>query len=162
MIKKQRKTLGLRAKIKNYMEDVSIDIFDHEKKVTENLSHYFDTISKQNKIPASNINIRISKPHDELVVHIHHLDKQLRQATFKELVNFFMGEGTSVLFEMEATIRQNAGNYFRQYAKANDLSIHALNIRISKPSDKILAVVYNHLELIDSIPLKELIKYFKG
>jgi hypothetical protein len=162
MLRKQQNKRGLRSKIKDYMEDVSIDIFGYEKKVAENLSNYLDRLSRENNIPPSSISIRISKPNQGVEAHVYYFDSHLRQVYFKELVDFFMNEGTGVIFNMEAKIRQKVATYFREYSIEKNLAIHALNVRISKPSDKILAVVYSQSECVESIPLKELIKYFKG
>lgn len=162
MLRKQKKKTGLRSKIKDYMEDVSIDVFGYEKKVAENLSNYLDALARENKIPQSSINIRISMLNNGLAAHVFHLESHLRQATFKELIDFFMGQGVVVVFDMEVKIRRNVMGYFCQYSVEKNIPVQAMTVRISKPSEKVQAVVYNQSECVESIPLKELIKYFKG
>ena len=154
--------MGLKAKIKDYMNDASIDVFGYEKKVTENISNYLLVLAEQHKISKFQVCVRISQPKDKLKAHLYYLDSSLKEISFKELLDFFLGEGTSVLFDMENKIRHNVMKYFFQYAQEKKLPLHTLNIVISQPSDSILAVAYKQTEVIENIPLKELIKYFKG
>ena len=161
MIKKQRKKLGLRAKIKDYMDDVSIDVFGHEKKVTENISKYLSMLSKENMVSEAGSNIRLTHPNQQLEAYIYHFDRKIRSATLREIVDFFMGQGSGDVFDLEKKVHHNIMNYLTQYSNKINIPIPCLNIRISKPSETVMIVMYKHAELIESIPLKQLIKYFK-
>jgi len=161
MIQKQRKKLGLRAKIKDYMDDVSIDVFGHEKKVMGNISKYLFFISKENSISETGSNIRLAHPNQQLEAYIYHFDRKIRAVTLKELVDFFMGQGSGEAFDLERKVRHNIMSYLTQYSNKINIPIPCLNIRISKPSETVMIVMYKHAELIESIPLKQLIKYFK-
>ena len=161
MIRKQRTKLGLRAKIKDYMDDVSIDVFGHEKKVTDNIKRYLFTLSKEHSLPEAGINIRIAYPNQILETLIYHFDRKIRPATFKELVEFFMGPASVDLFDLERKVQQNIWNYISQYSSKSNIPINYLNVRVSKPSDSITIMMCRHTESLENIPLKELIKYFK-
>jgi hypothetical protein len=143
------------------MNDVTIDVFGYEKKVIENITSYLETISNANKVPPNHINIRISKPAGELEVSIHYLDSLIKKVSLKELIHFFMGSETAGLFNIEEKIKNRVRSYLQEFSKENNIGLEALNIRISKPKDKVLVVAYNSAEYVTSIPLKELIKQFK-
>lgn len=162
MLRKNKKKTGLTAKIKNYMDGVTIDVFGYEKKVSENVTSYLGTISDTHRIPLSNVNIRITKPAGELKADIYYLDGHVRKATLNELVDFFMGEGTTKVFDLEVKVKKNVSDYLEEYSEEKGIAIQALNIRISKPNKQVMVVAYNQAEYVDGIPLKELIKYFKA
>lgn len=162
MIKKNKKKTGLKAKIKDYMDGVTIDVFGYEKKVSENVSRYLGTLSDTERIPLSNINIRIAKPAEQLEANIFYLDGHIRSASMQELVNFFMGEGTTKVFDLENKITKSVTAYLTEFSEDKCIPLPGLNIRISKPNEKVIAVAYNRAEYVENIPLKELIKYFKA
>lgn len=161
MIRKQRRKLGLRAKIKDYMDDVSIDVFGHEKKVTDNITRYLFTLSKENSLSEAGINIRIAYPDQVLETLIYHFDRKIRAATFKELVEFFMGPASVDLFDLEKKVQQNIWKYFSQYSNKSNIPINQMNVRVSKPSESITIMMCRQTESLENIPLKELIKYIK-
>lgn len=160
-MKKQPNKLGLRAKIKDYMVDVNIDVFGYENKVTTNISKYLFDLSKESKISAEGINIRIAYPIHALEAHIYHFDRKIRSTSIKELTVFFIGQESTRVLDLETKVQKNVLNYISQYSRKSNIPIYCLSIRVSKPLNEVNIVMYKHSEIIESIPLKELIKYFK-
>lgn len=162
MIRKNNKKVGIKAKIRDYMDGVTIDIFGYEKKVSENVSQYLGQLSDENRIPLSNIHVRIAMPDKELIANSYYFDGHIRSITFKELADFFIGEGTTQVFDIEAKVKSSVTQYLSEFSQANEINLSSLNIRISKPSNKVQVTAYNKDEYLSNIPLKELIKYFKA
>lgn len=157
----KRKT-GLKARIQGYMEDVTIDVFGYEKKVVSNVTAYLESLSKSSCIPVGDLQIRIAQPQGKLEAHIYRLHHHLRQASFNELVNFFMGEGASTVFDMEAKVHRSIHAYLTIYAEEKNLPLQELDIRIYKLTTQVKATSYHRGELVSDIPIKALIKHFKG
>ncbi len=162
----KRKT-GLKARIQGYMKEVTTDVFGYEKKVVDNVATYLESLSKSSGIPVSDLHIRIAQPQGKPEAHIYHQDRyyqsrHVRQATFNELANFFIAEGANVLFDMEAKINRGIYVCLAFYAEENKLPLHELDIRISKPAAGVMVAVCHRGGFVSNIPIKTLIKHFRG
>ncbi len=164
MLKKeeQKKKLGLKDKLKNAVENISVDIFGYEKKITKNVVQYLNKTAIEQRIPSDQIFARIIKQDVTVRVFIHHRGMQLKEVPVKELATFFAGEGTTELFDIENKVAQSVGKYIDELSKEHEVRDDNLHVRISTSDFKVIVSAYNHLQFIKFIPVKDLVKYFKG
>ena len=158
MLKKNKKSI--KDKIKNYMNNVTIDLFGLEDKVNTNVVEYLNGLTKQSGVEHS-LNILISMPGSTPKAHLYHGTRYLREIPIKELLCFFVGEGAALLIpNLESKIVLNVANYLTELADSNNIPLQSLNIRISEENNKVVceACTYEVFQLL--IPLKDLIKYF--
>lgn len=159
MLNKKKKKTSITAKIKNYMSTVTIDIFNYEKIVVKNISAYIEEVARLNKIAKNNIHVRISK-NEKLTAFVYDKDNRLKEVTTIELINFFMGEGSAELFDLEQKVEQNVSDYLSDYSTARGVQTNDLTITIAKPAQEVVVAAYLNNEWIANIPLNGLIKYF--
>jgi len=159
MLNKKKKKTGIGDKIKNYMKDVTVDVFNYEKTVTDNIANYFAALAEQHDIDASTINVRISKKQG-LVAYVYNENVILKDAPTKELIDFFMGKGSNELFDLEKKVATNVSNYLSDYAAVSGIQANNLIINIAKPAQEVIVMAYYNSRFIETIALKDLIKYF--
>ena len=156
----RKKKLSIKDKIKNYMNDVTIDVFGYEEKVTVNVLDYLKKLSEENGVTSDFLNIQIAMPGKIPKAHLHHEERYIREVPIKELVCFFAGEGTALLLNLESKISKNVSNYLVELADSKNIPLQSLNIKISRDKNQIVVEARNYGVFEESIPLKDLIKYF--
>jgi hypothetical protein len=157
MLNRKKNKTRITDKIKSYMKDVSIDLFNYESIVSENITAYFQQVAKKHQSSENNIQVRISKK-ETLTGFVYDQSKKLRQVTTPELIDFFMGEGSAEL--MEKKVEQNVLDYLAEYATTWEIKTEQLTIVIAKPAQNIVVGAYRDNHFMETIPLKKLIKHF--
>ncbi|MBL4575809.1 MAG: hypothetical protein JKY51_06895 [Opitutaceae bacterium] len=163
MLKKeeQKKRLGLKDKLKNVVDNISVDIFGYEKKVTKNIVQYLNKAAREERVPPQQLFARIVKRDATVRVFLHHRGMQLKEVPVKELAIFFAGKGTTDLFNIESKVAQSVGKYIDELSKLHEVRNDDLQIRISMSNSNVIVGAYNHLDFIKDIPVQDLVKYFK-
>ncbi|HEY9084064.1 MAG TPA: hypothetical protein VIN73_12070 [Vicingaceae bacterium] len=139
------------------MKEVTIDLFNYEAIVSENITAYFHQVAKSYQTSANSIGVKISK-NTTITGFLYDKSKPLRQVTPPELISFFMGEGSSELMEKKVT--QQVLNYLTDYASTKGIHTEQLSIVIAQPARQVVVEAYRDNQFIEIIPLKQLINYF--
>lgn len=160
MLKKKQNT-RITDKIKSYMKDVSIDLFNYEEIVIKNITDYFQEVAQLHQVSKNDVQVRISKK-EALTGFVFNQNKRLKQITTVELIDFFLGEGSSDLFELKEKVELNVSNYLSDYAAVTGIKTDQLTIVITKPAQNVIVGAYLNNRFIETIPLKDLIKYFSA
>jgi len=161
MLNKKKQNTRITDKIKSYMKDVSIDLFNYEEIVIENITKYFQDVAQFHQVVKNDVQVRISKK-EELTGFVFNKNKRLKQITTVELIDFFLGEGSSELFELKEKVELNVSNYLSDYAAVTGINREQLTIVIAKPAQDVIVGAYFNNQFIETIPLKDLIKYFSA
>jgi len=159
MFNKKKKKTRITDKIKSYMSTVSVDVFNYEEIVIDNITGYFEEVARLNGVSKHDIHVRIHK-REELRAFVYHKSSPMKRVTTVELINFFMGEGSATLFDLEQKVEQNVSNYLSDYAAITGIEVSKLTIIISKPAQEVMVGAYLNKRFIETIPLKGLVKYF--
>ena len=159
MLNKKKNNTRITDKIKSYMKDVSIDLFNYEAIVANNITAYFLQVAKKYQTLENNIQVQISKK-QALTGFIYTEGRKLRQVTTPELINFFMGEGSAELLEQK--VEQQISDYLSSYATTLGIKTNQLTIVIAKPTQQVIVRAYRGNQFVETIPLKQLIKYFSS
>ncbi|MDH5383020.1 MAG: hypothetical protein OEW75_19365, partial [Cyclobacteriaceae bacterium] len=82
-----RKRPDLTRKLQNAVENISVDIFGYEKKITRNVVQYLNKAARDNCIPYEQLFARIIKQNVTVRVFLHHKGRQLKEIPVRELVH---------------------------------------------------------------------------
>lgn len=156
-----KKPPTITEKIKNYMSNISVDVFGYEKKVTNNIIQYFKKKSSEERIPIHHLFIRIYREGTTVRVFLYRNGKLVKEVPVGDLVCFFAGESTSQILGIELKIIGSVSRYLEEFSKANEIVLELLNVLISCEGKEVAIGAYNKNEHAQDIPLVELIKYFK-
>lgn len=153
---------GLKQKLQNAVENISVDVFGYEKKITKNVVQYLNKAARDHSIPYEQLFVRIVKQNVTVRVFLHHNGRQLNEIPVKELVHFFAGQGAADLLGLESKVVESVGKYLDELSKNNEIPLNKLHIRISGSGKKAVVEAYNGHEYAKDIPIKNLVKYFKS
>ena len=156
-----QKRPGLTQKLKNAVENISVDVFGYEKKITRNVVQYLNKAARDHSIPYEQLFARIIKQNVTIRVFLHHNGRQLKEIRVKELVHFFAGQEAADLLGMESKVIESVGKYLDELSKDNEIPLKMLHVRISGSGKKAVVEVYNEHQFIRNIPIKDLVKFFK-
>lgn len=159
MLKNKNKKTGIGNRIRNYMKNVTVDVFGYEKIVTDNITNYFKEVAEKYDVEPSSINVRICKK-PNLTAHVYNGNVIAEIATTPELINFFMGKGSNELFDLEKKVETNVSNYLSDYAAVTGIQANNVVINISKPAQEVMVIAYHNSRFIEVLELSGLIKYF--
>ena len=152
---------GLKDKLKNAVENISVDVFGYEKKVSKNVMQYLTKASREEHVPLGQLFARILIKGNTVRVYLHHQGKLLKEIPVKELVYFFAGQGAADLLGIESKVVESVKTYINELSKQHEVYDDQLQIRIATDEKKVIVGAYNHMAFIKEIPVKELVKYFK-
>lgn len=158
---KRRKRTGLKDKLQNAVESISVDIFGYEKKVSKNVIQYLTKASREERVPIGQLFARILIKGNTVRVYLHHKGKLLKEIPVRELVIFFAGQGTADLFDVESKVADSIKTYMAEFSTLHEIRDDNLQIRISMDESKVIVGAYKHIQYIKDIPVKDLVKHFK-
>ncbi len=159
----QKKKLSLKDKLKNAAENISVDIFGYEKKITKNVVQYLNKMAIEERIPVAQLFVRIVDLHNTIRVFVHHKGKQLKEIPVKQLALFFAGPETVHLPGIEGKIANSIRKYIDESSKRHELNDDNLQIRISlKGTNEVNVDICHHTWILENVSVKDLVKYFKG
>ncbi len=87
--KMPQKHAGLGRRLKAAMQNIHVDVFGYQAKVTSNILDYFESTSKELQIPRERLLIRIFCSPEPLRIAIYQNGRILRQIPIHELVTVF-------------------------------------------------------------------------
>jgi len=157
----KEKRPNLMGKLKKAMENISVDIFGLEKKVSRNVINYLTTEALDLGVPVKQLRTRIMEKDDTIKVYLHHQAQLVKEIPLCDLVYFFADEGTAGLFNLEAKTIERIKPYMAQLRERYPVNKENLQIRISTNGNKVIVRAYNDMDYIRDISVKELIKYFR-
>ena len=155
---KQRKSI--KDKLKDAVENIAVDIFGYEKKITKNIIDYLDKAGQQQGILHEHLQARIIRHQDTVRVSLRHNGREIREVPVKELVIFFAGQGADLL-GIESKVVNGVVGYMDGLSNFHELPKGSLQVFIAAESSKVVVSAYNKTRHIKDIPVKELIKHFK-
>jgi hypothetical protein len=154
---------SLTERLKNVAENIHVDIFGYEKRITKNITQYLDKTAKEQSIPIAQLFVRIVNLHDTIRVYVHHKGRQLKEIPVKELAYFFAGEETASLPGIGEKIANNIKKYMDEKSTHYNITDGNLQIRIHlKGADEVRIDIFHFTWLLEDVEMKELIKYFKA
>ena len=149
---------SIATKIKAKLKNLSVDVFDHEKAVKQNITDYLSHKAKQYYIESNQIKIRIGLK-QTVISAVYNQDQYLSQLPKAELLTLFLGAGAGVLIS-EGKVVLRVENYLSDYAATMGITANQLSIFIFKAEEHITIQAYHKNQCIENIALKDLIKHF--
>ena len=156
-----KKRKPIKARLKDAVENISVDIFGYEKKITKNIIEYLEKAGNEQGILHEHLQARIIRHRDTVRVSLHHNGRELKEVPVKELVNFFAGQGADLL-GIESKVISGVVGYMDGLSNFHELPKDSLQVFIAAEGSKVVVKAYNETQHIKDIPVKELIKYFKS
>ena len=155
------KKKGIKESLKNYMENVTIDVFGYEKKVISNVHGYFQVQSKNYRLSKEDMIVEIGLQNKQCKARLI-TDKALLYAIpTPELIDFFAGEGMAAALGLQPIVEKRVSEYLQHLAIAHAIPTEKVNAKIQL-QDNLVKVFLCYGEKYHSlIPLKTLIKQFK-
>jgi len=156
-----KKRKPLKVRLKNAVENLSVDIFGYEKKITKNIIGYLEKAGKQKGILCEHLRVRIVRHQDTVRVFLHHNGRQIREVPVKELVGFFIGDGADLL-GIEAKVVGGVIGYMDGFSNFHEMPHDSLQVFIAAQGSTVVVKAFDNTRHIKDIPVKDLIKYFKS
>ncbi len=157
-LKFQKKNPRLGEKLKYVMQNLAVDVFGYESKVTKNIITYFSRLSKETCITQDELVVRIFKDRATIRVVIYKQGKPVKEIPVKELIRLFTN--TTAIFHMETKVIQGIKIFMKDFSTAHTMDIDGLHICIMTRSGKAWIKGYDGVTPIRDIPLGVLIKHF--
>ncbi|QKX04186.1 hypothetical protein HN014_04435 [Aquimarina sp. TRL1] len=157
-IKKTRS--GLAEKLKNAVQNLNVDVFGYESKVTKNILRYFSKLSKETDLVQEELVVRIFKDWLTINVAVYNQGRPVKKISVKELITLFTNSEPSGLFNLEAKVVRGIENFMSELSDNHHIEVEQLQICIVASSDKVWVKGYKGLTHIQDIPLGVLIKHF--
>ncbi len=156
MLKPKKKSI--KERIKAHMEKITIDVFGYEKKVSKSVTEYLSILSSKENIPQELLNIKISRPRNQISVEMLSHNTVIKPIPSRELVSFFTGD--VMMPGLYNKIILQTCKFLELLSQETNITWENLNIRISNPADKVLVAVFDGHTFRKFIPVRELIKFF--
>lgn len=155
----KRKSIGER--LKGALENITVDVFGYEKKVTTSVTQYIQALAKEYKIPPGNILARITKHHTTVRVFLYYGGQPIREIPVKELVTFFTGDASGLL-GMEKKVVGGVTSYIDLLTEECKVHPDSLQVRIRLVENGISIKAFENDYPVKVIEVKELIKHFRA
>ncbi|MDN5201160.1 hypothetical protein QQ008_07300 [Fulvivirgaceae bacterium BMA10] len=156
---KPKQGKGIKGKLKEYMESVTIDVFGYEKIVDKSVQNFALETANIHGISPNKIFVRIIKPSEVLRVFLHAGGRQIKELTILELVHFFVGNSNP---KTGSKVAESVSRFLEGYANQKLIKVSQLQILISSSPKGSLVKSFNEQSFMEYIPVKFLIKYFKS
>ena len=154
----KKNRIGL--KLKKAVQNLHIDVFGYEPKVTTNIQSYFTTLSKDTGIPKERLVVRIFRDSPAMRVAVYYHGTAVKDISLQELVFLFTNSTPNGLFNMEDTVRDGMHRFMQEFSQTHAVDVDRLHICISTNIDAVRIRSYDGTKAIQDIPLKVLIKHF--
>ena len=150
---------GIKKKLREYMDSVTIDVFGYEKIVDKSVQNFALQVANEHGISPNKIFVRIIKPNEALRVFLHAGGKQLKELTILELVQFFVGQSNP---QTESKVAESVSRFLDEYADQKLIKTSQLQVLISSSPKGSIVKSFHEQSFMEYIPVKFLIKYFKS
>lgn len=158
--KAKGKNARLTQKLRKVVQNLNVDIFGYESKVTANIINYFSKLSKEINVPQDRLVVRIFKDSATVNVAVYNHGSPVKKIPVKELITLFTNAEPSGLFNLEAQVLRGIETFMDGFSDTHNINIEQLQICISTSHDKVLIKGYRGVEFTADIPLGFLIKHF--
>ncbi|TPN87166.1 MULTISPECIES: hypothetical protein [Aquimarina] len=158
--KTKRRSPRLAEKLKKAVQNLNVDVFGYESKVTKNIINYFSKLSKETGLPQDRLVVRIFKDRTIINVAVHNQGRPVKKIPVKELITLFTNSEPSGLFNLEAKVVQGIEAFMVEFSDTHNIGVDQLQICIITSHDKVWVKGYKGIDLIKDIPLGVLIKHF--
>jgi hypothetical protein len=140
------------------MENISIDVFGLEKKVSENVNQFLQHVAIKEQKEIALLDVRISKPENSLRADLFYKEGFLKTIPTIELIKFFTGEVS--IPGLQEKIILKVERLLETCSHEHNISWERMTIRISKHEGNVQVSLFDANRFIRIIPIKELIKFF--
>ncbi|WP_010180404.1 hypothetical protein [Aquimarina agarilytica] len=153
---------SLSKKLKEAVADLSVDIFGYEKTVRSNIINHTCWYSDKLRISSERLQLRIFLHRGSVKAFLHDEKRALMVLTPKELVPFFMDTSLVELDErLSKKVVSGIVSYLKNYATNENIPLEYLRVRIGVKEQEIQVNMFSYATHLETIPLKQIIKYFK-
>lgn len=160
----KKSSSSLSNKLRETIDDISVDIFGYEKTITKTIRKRTEYHAKKLKIPVEGLHLKIylknSNNSHIVKAFLCHNSKAILSISSGELTCFFINEDASYLID-DNKIAHSIKQYFYDFARANKVDEKLISIGIYNREKNIEIHAFNKLDFMKSISLTTLIKYFK-
>ncbi|WP_025663328.1 hypothetical protein [Aquimarina megaterium] len=158
--KTKKKSSRLAQKLRKAVQNLNVDVFGYESKVTTNIISYFSKLSKETDLPQDRLVVRIFKDRTTINVAVHNQGRPVKKIPVKELITLFTNSEPSGLFSLEAKVIRGIETFMDGFSNTHQMNVEQLQICIITSHDKVWIKGYSGIELVEDIPLGVLIKHF--
>lgn len=158
--KTKRRSPRLAEKLRNAVQNLNVDVFGYESKVTKNIISYFSKLSKETGLPPDRLIVRIFKDRTAINVAVHNQGRPVKKIPVKELITLFTNSEPSGLFNLEAKVIRGIETFMSEFSDKQRIQVEELQICIVTSHDKVWVKGYQGITHIKDIPLGVLIKHF--
>lgn len=148
------------SKLKAAMQNISVDVFGYEAKVTANILEYFENIAVELEIPRERVVLRIFNDDAGIQTKIYKEGKIAKKISVAELITIFTKTAPSPLFSLEEKTTKNIQHFISDYANAHGIISEEVQLCILTGAHQVWIVGYSGAKTVGNIPLKTLIKHF--
>lgn len=151
---------GIRKRLKEYIESVSIDLWGYESIINSSVVKYASTLALQYEVGIDQVIVRITKPKG-LRVFLHINGSLIKELTVIEMVEFFMGYQPDQGLQSKVIVHVSA---FIEDYKAQKCSKNGkIQLLISAREDQTAMLKsFDDQVFLECIPMKTLIQFFKS
>lgn len=160
--KAPRKSPRLAAKLKNAVQQIQVDVFGYEPKVTQNIILYFDRLSKETGIPKDRLLLRIFKDLDSIHVGIHHQGRLVKKIPVPALIGLFTDTTPSGYLDLETRVNYKIKAFLEGLATTEGVCLEEVHICMACTPERVGVRAYKGIDYIKDIPLRTIIKHFIG
>jgi hypothetical protein len=158
--KTKRRSPRLAQKLRKAVQNLNVDVFGYESKVTTNIISYFLNLSKETGLPQDRLVVRIFKDGETINVAVHNQGRPVKKISVKELITLFTNSEPSELFNLETKIIEGIQAFMLVFSNTHQMRVEQLQICILTSHDKVWVKGYKGIEFVQDIPLNVLIKHF--
>ena len=155
-----KKRKSLKDRLKNVADDLTADVFGYEKKVTKNVIDFLSKIEQTEHVLLDNLFVAMKLKGPQIKVRLYHQTQLLRPVSIQELVVFFAGEDAFHL-GMEKKIVSPVGDFMRELALKHGITEEMLQVVLFVRDDQLIVKVYEGINYLQHLTIKELVKQFK-
>lgn len=158
--KTRKKSPRLAQKLRKAVQNLNVDVFGYESKVTKNVITYFSKLSKETGLLQDRLVVRIFKDRETICVAVYNQGRLVKKIPLKELIILFTNSEPSELFNLEAKVIRGIETFMAEFSKNHAMNVDQLQICIVTSHDKVWIKGYKGIAFIQDIPLGVLIKHF--
>jgi hypothetical protein len=158
--KTRKKSPRLAQKLRKAVQNLNVDVFGYESKVTHNIISYFSKLSKETGLQEDRLVVRIFKDREMIRVAVYNQGRLVKKIPLKELIMLFTNSKCSGLFNLEAKAIRGIETFMAEFSKNHAMNVDQLQICIVTSHDKVWIKGYKGIVFLQDIPLGVLIKHF--
>ena len=158
--KTKKRTSRLAEKLRKAAQNLNVDVFGYESKVTRNIIKCFSELSKETGLEENRLIIRIFRDRGAINVAVYNQGIPIKKISVKELITLFTNSEPSGIFNLETSVVKGIESFMVDISKRNNITVSQLQICITTIQDIVIVKAYKGIEFVEDIPLGVLIKHF--